>query len=262
MVTGSTVRIGWITDLHIGRSKGENIAADFEAYLDWATQAYDYIFITGDMIHDHGRDGNAKYHRRFQWLRELPEKYGIEKFRVVPGNHDIPAIEQSVGGHKCEFTESAWGMAFPEGCYSPIEFEHVRFVPGQMDIYYGMKQLTEGDLAFLRDVANTSRKGQATYLFTHIPILKDHDTTRKHQYLDWKIAQNILAKADGAVKLFAGHWHNVSVGHGHHIAPAFCVQGTAGDEGIIPRPSVAFTIDTKGSRVEIETRWGFPRLVR
>lgn len=264
------MKIGWITDIHLGKEGDPAIRSDLIAYLEYACKRYDHVVITGDLIHPMNR---FKFHHRFSDIASIIQQYGPDKIRVIPGNHDRAALLQQPSSRRAnQFWDSAWGNAFPEPGYTaPIETEHDRFVIGHFSVLTDMEvetrqlvargdgySLSPSDLRCIEREMQMLEEGQRLHLFTHIPLLSV--TNAASGYQNVALAHQIFAEARASVQVLSGHWHehHMAKGQGFQqmVLPAFFKrQEPVGSE--IARPNAV--ISAEHGRVIVDYRRSFPR---
>lgn len=261
------LKIGWISDLHVGKEDSGDVLTDLRAYLTFACNRYDYVVITGDLVHYQPVD---TYHQRFREVARLISSFGSDKIRLVPGNHDARSMrEDSYGGRSQHFGQSAWGSYFGQGYTDAIIFEHAKFSFPQLNVMTDQERdgatviddevynLTDDNLRSLSWLVDETEEVKRSFIFTHFPM----SNIGSSHYSNVHLATQILAKSKGYIDVLSGHWHALhqqsQEGFAQTVLPAFYTRKKAvGSE--IGRPSCLLHVHH--GRVNQEIRWGFPAL--
>ena len=263
------MKIGWITDIHLGMNGDLSLFNDFEAYLDFACRRYDYVVITGDIVH---RGGNEEFHDHMKYVADLINNHGgSDKIRLIPGNHDSRALIERPDGSKAQhFNESAWAIYFPEGFTDPVEHDNLRLAFADFNILTAEEErggvpsceeeyrLRERDLEMLAGEVAALEPGQQLKLFTHIPLcFAEYPDIG---YSNGALAHQILQAVDRSIEVMSGHWHcqyhERHKGFTQIVFPPFFRRQEALASQIGRCNAV---IRAEHGRMEMELRKGFPR---
>lgn len=265
------MKIGWITDLHIGIDREGMGLHDLQLYLDYAMQQFDYVMITGDLVNFHPVES---YHERFQETVALLHQYG-ERIRVIPGNHDYPALTQTPNGDRAlTFQDSAWAHAFSGVYESPIITPICVFAfaalniasDAELGINYkveGDYTLSAADVALLQKItaAMQGHVGKELYLMTHIPLFPNITVGVRKAYQNPTIALEVLRQYHSVTQVCSGHWHFFGQmglptwAYAQTVLSAFYQKKECSD-GMINRPNYEF--DCSGEMVAGRFNPGYP----
>lgn len=205
------LKIGQISDIHIGENKGPVLGIDTRNNFMYALKSIlaknpDFLVLSGDLAYNNGEPGAYKF------IAEQIKDLKCPVF-IIPGNHD-----------NIETMSKFFDLPVKNGkCYYRHDADDKTFF--FLDSACG--DLSKDQLDWFENEMKTVN-GEAYVFMHHPPCLCDHKFMDSFCLKNIEEAQSVFSKYKNLNHVFCGHYHNacqkqfshVSV----HVAPAIQMQ--------------------------------------
>jgi len=164
------IRVAQLSDLHIGKGKGDAIAAHLERVIDeLAKLGPDLVVITGDLVESGNRAKLLRQAASVLMRINAP-------LLIIPGNHDHGFSPEAFGGHQLSDGWAAFAHAFHPSLYFETHLGAWSFVgfdsgPSVFSPFVWTRGLGDTTLQTLRSSLDSAQRGgdRGVVLFSHAP---------------------------------------------------------------------------------------------